>query len=61
MNTFQQENQQSWSKINYLREKIEDKAYLYEGIVRIAKILSEELVDSPQRGDWYEQQRQRGK
>jgi hypothetical protein len=57
MNTFLQENQQSWSKINYLRKKIDDKDYLNEGIIRIAKILSEELVDIPQRGDWHEQQR----
>jgi hypothetical protein len=60
MNPFQQENQGSFSKIDYLRKKINDNEYLYEGILRIAKILSDELIAVPQ-GGWYEQQRQRGK
>jgi hypothetical protein len=54
---LQQENQPRSSRIDYLRKKIDNKDYLYEGIQRIAQILSDELLDIPQGGAWYERQR----
>jgi hypothetical protein len=58
---LQQENQQWPSRIDYLREKVNNKDYLYEGIQRIAQLLSDELLDIPQRGACYEWQRPRRK
>jgi hypothetical protein len=40
-----------------LREKINNKEYLYEAIQRIALILSNELLDIPHGGLNYERQR----
>jgi hypothetical protein len=60
MRTLQQDNQPSLLRIDHLRKKIDNMDYLYDGIQRIAQILSDELLNIPQRGAWYEQQRQRG-
>lgn len=49
--------QSSLLRIDYLRKKIDNKDYLYDGIQRIAQILGDELLNIPQRGAWYEQQR----
>jgi hypothetical protein len=49
--------QLSLLRIDYLRKKIDNKAYLYDGILRIAQILSDELLNIPPGGAWYEQQR----
>jgi hypothetical protein len=49
--------QLSLLRIDYLRKKIDNKDYLYDGILRIAQILSDELSNIPQGGAWYEQQR----
>jgi hypothetical protein len=59
MITLHQENLLSPLRIDNLRKKIDNKDYLYEGIQRIAQILSDELVDDPKGGVWYE--RKRGK
>jgi hypothetical protein len=57
MISLQQENQVWPSRIDRLRKKIDNKDYLSEGIQRIAQVLSDELLDVPQRGVWYERQR----
>ena len=45
------------SKLEVLRLKINNEDYLYEAIQRIALIISNELLDLPQGGRSYEQQR----
>jgi hypothetical protein len=45
------------TELEALREKINNEEYLYEAIQRIALILSNELLDIPQGGWNYEQQR----
>ena len=45
------------SKLEILRQKINNEEYLHEAIQRIALILSNELLDLPQGGRSYEQQR----
>jgi hypothetical protein len=45
------------SKLEILRQKINNEDYLHEAIQRIALILSNELLDLPQGGRSYEQQR----
>ncbi|MDR0690350.1 MAG: hypothetical protein LBG08_08830 [Spirochaetaceae bacterium] len=54
---FPEQPQSSLVRIDYLRKKIDNKDYLYGGIQRIAQILSDELLNIPQGGAWYEQQR----
>ena len=50
----------SSTKIEQLRERINDKDYLYAAIQRIALVLSNELMDmSPGGGNYYERQRKR--
>jgi hypothetical protein len=45
------------SKLEVLRQKINNEDYLHEAIQRIALIISNELLDLPQGGRSYEQQR----
>jgi len=45
------------SKLEILREKINNEEYLHEAIQRIALIISNELLDLPQGGRSYERQR----
>ena len=45
------------SKLEVLREKINNEDYLHEAIQRIALIISNELLDLPQGGRSYERQR----
>ena len=45
------------SKLEILRQKINSEDYLHEAIQRIALIMSNELLDLPQGGRSYEQQR----
>jgi len=45
------------SKLEVLRQKINNEDYLYEAIQRIALIISNELLDLPQGGGSYERQR----
>jgi len=45
------------SKLEILRQKINNEDYLYEAIQRIALIISNELLDLPQGGRSYERQR----
>jgi hypothetical protein len=45
------------SKLEVLRLKINNEDYLHEAIQRIALIISNELLDLPQGGRSYEQQR----
>ena len=48
----------SSTRIEQLRERINDKDYLYAAIQRIALVLSNELMDmSPGGGNYYERQR----
>ena len=50
----------SSTKIEQLRERINDKDYLYAAIQRIALVLSNELMDmSPGGGNYYERQRKK--
>ena len=50
----------SSTRIEQLRERINDKDYLYAAIQRIAQVLSNELMDmSPGGGNYYERQRKR--
>ena len=46
-----------FSKLEILRQKINNEDYLHEAIQRIALIMSNELLDLPQGGRSYEQQR----
>ena len=45
------------SRIELLRKKIDTDTYLYEGITRIAQVLSYEILDIPQGGSYNERQR----
>ena len=45
------------TKLDILRQKINNEDYVYEAIQRIALIMSNELLDLPQGGRSYEQQR----
>jgi hypothetical protein len=45
------------SKLEILRQKINSEDYIHEAIQRIALIMSNELLDLPQGGRSYEQQR----
>ena len=45
------------SRLEVLRQKINNEDYLHEAIQRIALIISNELLDLPQGGRSYEQQR----
>ena len=45
------------SKLEVLRQKINNEDYLHEAIQRIALIISNELLDIPQGGSSYERQR----
>ena len=45
------------SKLEILREKINNEDYLHEAIQRIALIISNELLNLPQGGRSYERQR----
>jgi hypothetical protein len=51
------ENQVRASRIETLRQKIDNEDYLYAAIQRIAQVLSNELVDIPQGGTYNERQR----
>ncbi|MDR1278315.1 MAG: hypothetical protein LBK02_06160 [Treponema sp.] len=46
-------------ELEQLRNKINDKEYIYEAIQRIALILSNELLDISQGGIYYEQRKRR--
>ncbi|MDR1098961.1 MAG: hypothetical protein LBL28_00620 [Treponema sp.] len=46
-------------ELEQLRNKINDKEYIYEAIQRIALILSNELLDISQGGIQYEQRKRR--
>jgi hypothetical protein len=59
MITLHRESLLSPLRIDNLRKKIDNKDYLDEGIQRLAQILSDELVNDPKGGAWYE--RKRGK
>ena len=52
----EQENQ-GLTKLEVLRQKINNEEYLHEAIQRIALIISNELLDLPQGGRSYERQR----
>jgi hypothetical protein len=45
------------SRLEIIRKKINNEDYLHEAIQRIALIISNELLDLPQGGRSYEQQR----
>jgi len=45
------------SRLETIRQKINNEEYLHEAIQRIALIISNELLDLPQGGRSYEQQR----
>ena len=45
------------SRLEVLRQKINNEDYLHEAIQRIALIISNELLDLPQGGRTYERQR----
>jgi hypothetical protein len=45
------------SRLEAIRQKINNEDYLHEAIQRIALIISNELLDLPQGGRTYEQQR----
>jgi hypothetical protein len=45
------------SVLEELRRKINNEDYIHEAIQRIALILSNELLDIPQGGGYYERQR----
>ena len=44
-------------KLEVLRQKINNEDYLHEAIQRIALIISNELLDLPQGGRFYERRR----
>jgi len=46
-----------FSKLEVLRQKINNDEYVYEAIQRIALTISNELLDIPQGGGSYERQR----
>jgi len=45
------------SRLEIIRQKINNEDYIHEAIQRIALIISNELLDLPQGGRTYEQQR----
>ena len=45
------------SRLEVLRQKINNEDYLHEAIQRIALVISNELLDLPQGGRSYERQR----
>jgi hypothetical protein len=47
-------NQNESSRIEQLKKKIDNKAYLYGAIQRIAQVLSNEILDIPQGGPYNE-------
>ena len=49
------------SKLEVLREKINNEDYLHEAIQRIALIISNELLDLPRGGRSYEQQQRKSR
>ena len=51
------EESQGLSRLEVLRQKINNEDYLHEAIQRIALIISNELLDLPQGGRSYERQR----
>jgi len=51
------EEETGLSKLEVLRQKINNEDYLHEAIQRIALIISNELLDLPQGGRSYERQR----
>jgi hypothetical protein len=51
------ESQSGSLKLERLRKKINNEDYLHEAIQRIALILSNELLDTPQGGSYHERQR----
>jgi hypothetical protein len=52
-----QDNSLAASELEALRLKLNNEDYLCEAIQRIALILSNELLDIPQGGGYYERQR----
>ena len=55
--TLPDEEVSGLSKLEVLRQKINNEDYLHEAIQRIALIISNELLDLPQGGRSYERQR----
>jgi len=51
------EDDSGLSRLEVLRQKINNEDYLHEAIQRIALIISNELLDLPQGGRSYERQR----
>jgi len=51
------EDDSGLTKLEVLRQKINNEDYLHEAIQRIALIISNELLDLPQGGRSYERQR----
>jgi hypothetical protein len=51
------EDSSGLSRLEVLRQKINNEDYLHEAIQRIALIISNELLDLPSGGRPYEQQR----
>jgi hypothetical protein len=51
------EDQLGSAELEILRNKINNKIYLYEAIQRIALILSNELLEIPRGGKYYERKR----
>jgi hypothetical protein len=54
---FPEEDLSGLTKVELLRQKINNEDYLHEAIQRIALIISNELLDLPQGGRSYERQR----
>jgi hypothetical protein len=53
-----QENLQTpRSRIEILREKIDNEDYLYEAIQRIAQVISDDVLERPLGGRYHERQR----
>ena len=52
-----EEDTSGLSKLEVLRQKINNEDYLHEAIQRIALIISNELLNLPQGGRSYERQR----
>ena len=57
MRLFREEVLGGPKRLEILRQKVNDEDYLHEAIHRIALIISNELLDLPQGGRSYEQQR----
>jgi hypothetical protein len=53
------DNQMGVAELEQLRNKINNKDYLYEAIQRIALILSNELLDISRGGIFHEQRKRR--